>query len=134
MEQYVDAGIDISMSFSDGLIPLIFCWKKEKTLPLRKKFDGKVFISRPIWHFIYFVLLMWNYSPLFCTVTWRVSKYVYLQGKGKRRRNESTQLWFCCRDVNTQSCNFADLTVFNQLFIFCLVIIYNETQINLEHF
>ena len=46
-KQYVVAGIDTSVSISDGLGPSIFCRKMVKARPMRDEIDGKVVYFPP---------------------------------------------------------------------------------------
>ena len=46
-KQHVGAGINASMSISDGLGPSIFCRKMEKARPMMEKMDGKVVYFPP---------------------------------------------------------------------------------------
>ena len=41
-KQNVGAGVDILLSFSDGLGPSIFCRKMEKTRPMREEMHGRI--------------------------------------------------------------------------------------------
>ena len=68
------------MSLCDGLGPSVFCLKMESTHPMRKKMDGKVFISRQIRHF-YFDILVMKILYFICTLTWPVNNYFYRQRK-----------------------------------------------------
>ena len=62
---------------------------------MREEMDGEVFISRQSRHFAYAVCMIKLIFPI-CTSTWRVNNYVFRQGKGINRRNESRFLMKYC--------------------------------------
>ena len=76
------------MSVSDGLGRYIFCRKMEKMRPMREEMDGKMFISRESWDFLFTDNLIKILFPI-CTLSWRVNN-VSRQRRGINRRNEST--------------------------------------------
>ena len=80
-KQYANAGISTLMSFSDGLSPSIFCQKTERTRPMGKEMDGKVFIYRLIWQF--YVDVFFKVLFHICTLTWHVNNYVFANDKVK---------------------------------------------------
>ena len=63
----VGAGINASMCISDGSGPYFFYRKMQMTRPVRKKMEGKVFISRQSRHFVFvdniFKVLFATLSP-----------------------------------------------------------------------
>ena len=77
------------MSISDELDPYFFRRKMEKTRFMKEEKDGEVFISRQSGHFSFLENKLTVLFPI-CTSNWRVSNYVFRQGKGMKRRNEST--------------------------------------------
>ena len=79
------------MYISNDLGPYNFCRKMEKTLPMRKEMDGKVFICRQSGHFS-FVKKMIKVLFLLCTLTLRVNNPGSRQGEGINRRIESTKI------------------------------------------
>ena len=87
----VGARVSTLMSSSDWLRPYIFRRKMEKTRPMREEMDGKVFISRQSWHFLFIVKIIKALFPI-CTLIWRVDNYVSRQGRALNRRNESTNI------------------------------------------
>ena len=69
------------MSTSDELGPSISCWKMEEAHPMSEEMDGKAVCfppgSAPNFYLLVFLVLL----PIW-TLSWRVSNYVFLQGKG----------------------------------------------------
>ena len=89
------------MSFSDGLDPLFFRRKMEKTRSINEEMDGEVFIPHQRPHFSFIDNMIKLLFPM-CSLNWRVNNYVSRQGKGIKRRKESTNiiiyfwsLWYC---------------------------------------
>ena len=73
--------MDTLMSISDGLGPSIFCRKMEKARPMMKEMDGKVvYFPSELAFFNFDVLNLKIFFP-YCTLTWRVNKYVSRQEK-----------------------------------------------------
>ena len=98
----VSAVIFNLMSTFYGLIPYIFCQKMEKARSVKVEMKGELFVSRQNRH-VFFVENMIKVFFSICTLNWRVINYVYRQGKGIYRRNESTIL--IIYDTSTVSFN-----------------------------
>ena len=81
------------MSISEGLDQYIFRRKTEKTRLMWEEVDGRAFISRQSWHFLFIQLKYNTIKVLFpiYILTWRENEYISRQGKGIKRRNESTK-------------------------------------------
>ena len=88
----------------------------EKTRSTKEKMDKEVFISRQNWHFSFMDDMIKVLFPI-CTLNWRVDNYVYRQGKGINRRNESTNiikiLAFSVTYSNSKSLLFAFIETFS---------------------
>ena len=84
----VGAGIVSLMSFSDGVDPYFLRRNMEKTRSMKEEMDGEVFISSQSRHFCLINNMIKVLFPI-CTLNWRVNNYVFRQGKGINRRNES---------------------------------------------
>ena len=76
------------MCISDGLDPNKLRRMMEKTRSVKEEMDGMVFISRQSRHFSFIDNMIKVLSPI-CTLNWRGNIYVFRQGKGINRRNES---------------------------------------------
>ena len=68
-----------------------FCRKLEKMRSMKEEVDGQEFISRQSQQY-YFIDIMTNVFFPICTLNWRVNNYVSRQGKGIKRRIESTKI------------------------------------------
>ena len=102
------------MSISDGLGPSIFCRKRERARPMREEEDGKLFITRQSRLSNFEVIFFYTLFPI-CTLTWRAKNYVSRQGKGIKRRNESTRHNIII--VKSENCSyFVVLAIFSGLF------------------
>ena len=95
------------MSIFDGLCPSILSnGGKSASYEEKSGWKGCFFPARV--HILTFVI----YRALFlvCTLSWRVYNYVFRQGKGINRKNESTDkedfLTLGSTDDNTQYCYF----------------------------
>ena len=86
----VGAGISTLMSISNRLRSYIFRRKMEKRWPRREEMNGKVFIHRQNWQFLFVDNVTEVPFPI-CTVSWRVNNYVSRQEKGIQRKNHSTK-------------------------------------------
>ena len=62
----------------------------------------EVFISRQTQQSYFDIVITKVLCPI-CTFTWRVSNYVFRQGKGVNRRIESTMVIVFCTDNDSQS-------------------------------
>ena len=93
----IGEGISTLMSFSDGLDPYVVRRKMEKTRSMMEEINVKVFIFRPNWLFSFVNIMIKVLIPI-CTSTRRANNYVSRLGKGKNRRNESSNIIFiiCC--------------------------------------
>ena len=56
---------------------------------MKEEMDKQVFISRQSRHFSFIDNMIKVLFPI-CNLNWRVNIYVFRQGKGINRRNEST--------------------------------------------
>ena len=89
-KQYVGGGINTLMPISDSVGPSIFCRKMEKARPMREQIIGNVvFFSRQSRNFDFDVVVCKTLLLIF-TLTWCINNYVFRQGKGLNRKNEST--------------------------------------------
>ena len=77
------------MSISDGLDPYIFLSKDGKDAIYEKRNGRRGVFPRQSRHFSYIDNMIEVLFPI-CTLNWRVNNYVTRQGKGIKRRNEST--------------------------------------------
>ena len=86
----VGEGISTLISISDWSDPYILRRKMQKTQSVKEKIDGKMFISARV-GILLLHLLRLKYFSLLCTVTWRVNSFVFHQGNGLKKRNESSK-------------------------------------------
>ena len=77
---HVGARISTLMSISDGSGPLYFPSKDGKVAAHERVMDGKVFISRQSWHFLFVNIMIKVLFPiLYCEC--RIKKHVSHQGR-----------------------------------------------------